>query len=261
MPLKQLPVSEIEDPKTILRSHRDTDEMVQLLESIQAQGLLQPILVRKLDEGYRVVAGHRRLFACRELGFEEIPALVVEMTDQDESIARLTENLNREDLSPIDEAVEFGRLIREYDLTQMDLAKMVHKSIAYVNHRLRLLDLPGAIQTAVDTGILPVSTAYELCHAPNVDTMLHLAHFAVQDGCSPRQMKEWVGVERARAERAAQLEEPAPAPLQAPPAPMETVNCVPCGASAGVGVSLRPVLFCQNCFAHFMAGLGGEVEV
>jgi ParB family chromosome partitioning protein len=140
-----------------------TDEKLnELAESIKIHGIIQPLLVREIGNKYQLIAGERRLRAAKLVGLTEVPVVIKEMTDQAMMEVALVENLQREDLNPIEEADAYQRLINEFQLTQDDIAKKVGKSRPAIANTLRLLNLPNEIQSDLARGTLTMGHARAL---------------------------------------------------------------------------------------------------
>lgn len=131
------------------RTHFEKEKIQELAESIKQNGLLQPIVVRPYGDVYQIVVGERRYRACQLAGLEEIPCLVQEYDEQESATAALVENIQREDLSAIEEALAYQSILDEQNLTQQELSKMVGKSQSTIANKLRLLQLPITVQNAV----------------------------------------------------------------------------------------------------------------
>jgi ParB family chromosome partitioning protein len=145
-----LPILEVEPNRDQPRQDFDETAMAELSRSIAEHGVLQPILVRPVPGGaYQIIAGERRWRAARAAGLTEIPVVVREMNDEETMVAALIENLQREDLNPVEEAKGYASLMEEYNLTQEETARRVGKSRAAVANALRLLQLPGTVQELV----------------------------------------------------------------------------------------------------------------
>ncbi len=142
----------INDNRFQPRQTYDIAKIDELAASIKDQGLLQPLVVRPIDHGFEVVAGERRLKAARKLGLLQVPVIVRDVTDQEALVLALVENLQREELNPIEEAESFRRLVDEFQQSQEDVARLVSKDRATVANLLRLLKLPKDIQRAVSDG-------------------------------------------------------------------------------------------------------------
>lgn len=126
----------------------------ELADTLNKEGLLQPIIVREKNDGYEIIAGERRFRAAQSLGWEKIPAIIKNMDDDQAASLALIENLQREDLNPIDEANAYANLMKLNNLTQTDLAKNMGKSQSYVANKLRLLKLTPKVQSYLASGEL-----------------------------------------------------------------------------------------------------------
>ncbi|HMP61174.1 MAG TPA: ParB/RepB/Spo0J family partition protein, partial [Gemmatales bacterium] len=130
----------------------DADELAALKQSLATHGLLQPVLVRPVEDGYQLIAGERRLRAAREVGWTEIPVHVVDFNDQATFEAALVENLQRSDLNPIEKAQGFHDYLQRYQLTQEELARKIGLDRSTIANLIRLLELPATVQEAVRLG-------------------------------------------------------------------------------------------------------------
>jgi ParB family chromosome partitioning protein len=182
------------DPKSDQpRKYFDKDALEELSESIKENGLLQPILVREYGEGrYQIIAGERRFRASKLAGLPEIPAIILDRTDKDAAQIALIENIQREDLNPIEEAAAYRSLAVEYDMTQEELSLKVGKSRSAIANAVRLLDLPEEIVTMVAARELSAGHARTLLGLKDKDTMLLLAQIAAEQGISVRELEERV---------------------------------------------------------------------
>ena len=152
-PSSTLPLSQIESCQNQPRKSFDQEKLEELAESIRQHGVIQPLTVRKLASGYyQIIAGERRWRAARLAGLEEIPAVVIEADDQKAMELAMIENLQREDLNPIEEAEGFRVLVETYGMTQEQAAERVGRSRSAVANALRLLDLNVSIQKLVEDG-------------------------------------------------------------------------------------------------------------
>jgi ParB family chromosome partitioning protein len=182
------------DPKSDQpRKYFDKEALEELASSIAENGLLQPILVREYgDSRYQIIAGERRLRASKLAGLSEIPAIVLDKDDRKVAEIALIENIQREDLNPVEEAMAFRALIKEYDLTQEELSEKVGKSRSAIANTMRLLDLPDEILTMVAAGELSAGHARTLLGVKDRDNMLILADKTVELDYSVRQLEEEV---------------------------------------------------------------------
>ena len=158
-----LPVSEIEPNRSQPRRDFDEESLRELADSIAAHGVLQPLLVRPLAEGgYQLVAGERRWRASRMAGLFEVPVIIREMTDSEMMQIAMIENLQRENLNPVEEAMGYRMLIDEYHLTQEEISKSVGKSRPVIANSLRILSLPKEILDMVSEGKISAGHARAL---------------------------------------------------------------------------------------------------
>ena len=172
---KTLRISDIEPNKSQPRTVFDEEAISTLADSIKEHGLLQPILVRPYKDGYQIVAGERRWRACRLLGMTEIPAVVSEMTDIEVAQAAIVENLQRENLNPIEEAEGFKELADKYNMTQEEIAQKVGRSRSAITNALRLLTLPDEIVKMLSNGDSTTGHAKAILAVDNAETQLMLA--------------------------------------------------------------------------------------
>ena len=183
-----LPISKVEPREDQPRSRFDGDALAELTESIRQYGLIQPITVRRIDSGYyQIIAGERRWRAARAAGLEEIPVRIVEADDRRAMELALVENLQREDLNPIEEARGYRTLTDEYGLTQEDAAAAVGKSRPAVANALRLLNLSPAVLTLVEDGALPAGHARALLAIRDERLQLEAAQTVIARHLSARQ--------------------------------------------------------------------------
>jgi len=191
--LRELPMSSIRPNPYQPRTYVDEAALAELAASIEASGLLQPIVVRPRSGGYELIAGERRWRAAERLGWPRIPAVVKEVEDQTLLTLALVENLQRNDLSPIDEAAGYRRLSEEFRLPQSEIARIVGRNRSTIANLLRLLQLPEEIQGMVHRGDLSEGHARALLAVGDPARMLQLARESVAQGWSVREMESVVG--------------------------------------------------------------------
>lgn len=182
------------DPKSDQpRKYFDKDALEELASSIAENGLLQPILVREYGEGrYQIIAGERRFRACKLAGLSEIPAIVLDRDNKAAAQIALIENIQREDLNPLEEAMAYKSLKDEYDMTQEELSERIGKSRSAIANSIRLLDLPEAILAMVAARELSAGHARTLLGVKDPEDMILLAQFAAEQDLSVRQLEEQV---------------------------------------------------------------------
>ena len=162
-----LPISQVENYSAQPRKLFDEEALAELADSIREHGIIQPLTVRKLSSGYyQIIAGERRWRAARLAGLDEVPAVVIEADDQKAMELAMIENLQREDLNPIEEAEGFRALVQTYGMTQEQAAEKVGKSRSAVANALRLLDLHPSIQKSVEVGQISAGHARAILPLP-----------------------------------------------------------------------------------------------
>lgn len=166
--------------------------MNELKESIEKNGLLQPIVVKKAVKGYYIIAGERRFRAFEILGKKTIPAIIKEMSDEEMMIFAVLENLQREDLSSLEEAESYKNLMDKMDLTQEELAKKLGKSRPYIANSLRLLKLPAEIKTELEKGIISAAHARTLLALKTKKAMLEVCNRVKERQMSVRELEEYI---------------------------------------------------------------------
>ncbi len=195
---REVPMASIRPNPYQPRETFDEEAIGALADSIREVGLLQPVLVRPAGDGFELVAGERRWRAARRVGLQVIPALVRETDDNTALEQGLVENLQREDLNPLEEAAAYQQLIEDFGLTHEQVAARVGRSRAAISNTLRLMQLPPSIQRAVREGQLTMGHARALLGTPDRAFQESLAKRIVKDDLSVRQVEQAV---RARSER------------------------------------------------------------
>jgi ParB family transcriptional regulator, chromosome partitioning protein len=187
--LRSLPVDALAPGKYQPRRAMDADKLTELAESIKAQGVIQPIVVRQLpDRTYEIIAGERRWRASKQAGLAEIPVVVRQVDDRTVVAMALIENIQREDLNPLEEAQALQRLIDEFDLTHAQAAEAVGRSRASVSNLLRLLELPPAIRALLEARRLEMGHARALLTL-SPELASKLASDAAEHGWSVREVE------------------------------------------------------------------------
>ncbi len=171
------------------RKSFDEDKLQELADSIQQHGLIQPIVLRKAGKGYEIVAGERRWRAARLIGLKQIPSIVKELTDEENMLLAIIENMQREDLNPIEEAEGLKQMIDTYGLTQEQVSLSVGKSRPYITNSLRLLKLADHVKELTAAGKLSMGHARALAAIEDEDRQIELADKTVNEGLSVRQIE------------------------------------------------------------------------
>jgi len=196
---RRLPIEFLERNAAQPRVHFDETALDELATSIKQKGLLQPILVRELGpEKFQIVAGERRWRASQRAGIHEVPVVVKELNDTEVLEIAIIENIQRQDLSAVEEARGFKRLMEEFGHTQEAVGEVVGKSRSHITNLLRLLTLPEKVQNMVGAGTLSMGHARALIGA---DDPVALANIVVKEGLSVRQTEALAGESKGKAKR------------------------------------------------------------
>ncbi len=187
--IKNIPISEIRSNPFQPRRVFDEEKLRELSESIKEHGLFQPIIVKKSIKGYELVAGERRTKAAKLAGFTEIPAIIKDYTDEEMMEVALLENIQREDLNPIEEAEAYDNIIKKSSLTQEQLAKKVSKSRSYITNVLGLVTLPEEVKSLVAEGKISMAHAKILSKMEDEDYVVSLAYRIITNGMSVRELE------------------------------------------------------------------------
>ncbi len=188
--LRALPIEKVHPNRGQPRKHFEPQALAELVESVKARGVLQPIIVRRLGDSYELVAGERRWRAAQQAGLHEIPAVVKDLADTDVLQVAIIENVQRADLDPLEEAEAYQRLIREHQLTQEDVAKAVGKNRTTITNALRLLNLPEPVLHMLADGRLTAGHARAIMQMPDNKAMQKLADEIVARKLSVRDAEQ-----------------------------------------------------------------------
>ena len=189
--IKVVPISRVEPREAQPRTNFDEESLQELAESISEYGLIQPITARKLDNGYyQIIAGERRWRAARMAGLREVPLRVIEADDRLATELALVENLQREDLNPVEEALGYRTLLEVYGLTQEETAKRVGKSRPAVANALRLLTLAPEVQQFLEQGLLSAGHARALVGIKPEEAQIDAARTVIANGMSVRRTEQ-----------------------------------------------------------------------
>ena len=185
----EIPIKDIRSNPHQPREYFDEEALRELSDSIKDHGIIEPIIVKKSIKGYDLVAGERRTKAASIAGLETIPAIIRDFTDQQMMEIALIENIQREDLSPIEEAQAYKNYIDATGLTQEEVANKFGKSRSYITNLLGLLSLPKYVQKEVINGTISMSHARVLSKIDDVDMILNLAQKVIDEGISVRELE------------------------------------------------------------------------
>ena len=184
--VNRVPLDQIVPSPLQPRKHFVPEQLTELMESIREHGIIQPLIVRRVDGKLELIAGERRFRASRELGLKEVPVIVRDASDKDVLEMALIENLQREDLNPIEEARAYERLSREFSMKQEDIAKRVGKNRATVANAIRLLDLAMSVQDLVSGGKITTGHAKVLLTLKSADAQVRAADEILKKGLTVR---------------------------------------------------------------------------
>ena len=188
--ISYIEINDIKPNSNQPRKTFDEEKLDELASSIKEHGLIQPVVLRSVKNGYEIVAGERRWRAARKIGLKEIPCIVKELTDEENMLLAIIENMQREDLNPIEEAEGISQMIDTYGLTQEQVSKSVGKSRPYITNSLRLLKLPEEIRKYVADGLLSSGHARAIVSAGSIARQMEIAEAAVKNGLSVRQIEK-----------------------------------------------------------------------
>lgn len=174
-------------------------ELKELAESIKTQGVIQPLIVRKRQDHYEIIAGSRRYYASKSLGIKELPVIIRELEDKDALVFSIIENLQRQDLNPMEEAQSFKRLVEEFLFSEEEVGRMLGKDKTTVVNALRLFKLPEVIQEALRDGKIRASSARTILGLASEKEQLALFEQLLREKISVRRLEE--AVRRAKAKK------------------------------------------------------------
>lgn len=187
--IRMMNLSDIRDNAMQPRQKYDDYKINELKESIKEKGILQPILVRKVDSGFEVIAGERRLRAARALNLPEIPVIVKNVSDEESLVLALVENIQREELNAIEEAQAFKKLSDNFGLSQEEIAKSLGKDRSTISNILRLLRLPEDIQQGIVSGLISMGHARALISIEDTVLQRNLFKKIISNGLSVREIE------------------------------------------------------------------------
>ena len=191
--ISTLKLTDIEPNKSQPRKNFDIEALKTLADSIRQNGIIQPLLIRSMPDGtYQIVAGERRWRAAKMAGLTEVPVLIKELSDQQAQQIALIENLQRENLNPIEEANGYKELMEKFGMTQEDVARVVGKARSSIANSLRLLNLPPIIAEMVSNNELSTGHCKVLLGVKETKDMVELAHKAAGKDVSVREMEKMV---------------------------------------------------------------------
>jgi len=198
----EIKISEIDPNMGQPRKRFDEDELLELSESIKIHGVIQPIILTKRGKRYEIIAGERRWRAAREADIKKVPCLVRTLTDEENMLLAIIENMQREDLNPIEEAEGLEKMIKVYGFTQDKVSKSVSKSRPYITNALRLLNLPESVRKEVAEGRLSAGHARAILSADNFQKQEELCKRVIAEGLSVRETEKLASTEKQKRNKA-----------------------------------------------------------
>lgn len=183
----QIPITQIKTNKYQPRLDFNQDKLKELIESIKEKGVVQPILVRKSADGFELIAGERRLRAAATLGFDKVPAILKNVDDLNMLEISLIENIQREELNPLEEARAFQKFITDFNFTQDKIAKVLGKDRSTIANTIRLLSLPKKIQEYISKNSITAGHAKAILSLPTESDQMRVATLIIKKGLSVRE--------------------------------------------------------------------------
>ena len=250
MEIVDIKLDAIFDPTFQPRDILEVEGIESLANSIKEIGLINPIVVRKAEEGYELVAGTRRWHACKMLGWESIAAKVVEQDSRESAMLQFSENFHRQDLNPIQQSHMLKFMLDELGYSTSEIAKFCNRSKEWVSHTLTLLDMEETTQEAISQGKLSQSVAQELKLIPDQKLRGDYINYAIEGGCSEKAARDWARQAKATIaarDQAIKAREAlgAQPPDEPPQAPL-VHTCAICGAPEDK-VMLEQWDICWHC--------------
>lgn len=190
--VESIKVADIEPNQYQPRKHFNEESLEELAGSIKEHGIIQPIVVRKMNKGYQIVAGERRWRAAKIAGLTEIPAIIKDFDERQVMEIALIENLQREDLDPIDEAKAYKSLMEQFNLTQEDVSKKVGKSRSAIANSIRLLNLDDRVQEMVSSGKITMGHAKVILSLQNKEKQFIAANRIIEKNLNVRETEKLV---------------------------------------------------------------------
>ncbi|MBT2756476.1 nucleoid occlusion protein [Mesobacillus foraminis] len=191
--IKKIPIDKIVPNRFQPRTVFDDEKIEELARTIHTHGVIQPIVIREFEDGkYEIIAGERRWRAMKKLGWEEAPAIINNLSDTETASVALIENLQREELSPIEEAIAYGKLLEIHNLTQEALAQRLGKGQSTVANKLRLLKLPQEVQEAILNKLISERHARSLIPLKNPEKQIQLLSEIIEKSLNVKQTEDRV---------------------------------------------------------------------
>lgn len=246
---KSILLALIDPPSHADRESIDPGRIRELADSIKTQGLLQAIVVRPLNGRYEIIAGHRRFLACSTLGLTHVTCNVKDLSDEDAALAKAMENMQREDLTPIEEARAYKRLSDNFNMTYQQIANKSGKTAVIIKRRIALLTLHPDVIAAIHEKKVPVGVGEELNNIDDVNTLKYYLDLAIENGVTREVIRLWVKEHKDNVRRSAT----ASIPFESIPNPMmERPTYLPCDCCMGPAElsTLKLIRACPECLQN-----------
>jgi len=243
---KSILLAQIDPPSQADRESIDPTRIRELADSIKAQGLLQAIVVRPLNGRYEIIAGHRRYLACSTLGLTHVTCNVKDLSDEDAALAKAMENMQREDLTPIEEARAYKRLSSNFNMTYQQIADKSGKTAVIIKKRIALLTLHPDVIAAIHDRKIPVGVGEEIAFIDDPNTLKYYLDLAIENGVTRDVIRMWVKEYRDNVRRS----QNASVPFESLPNPMmERPTYLPCDVCMGPAElsTLKLIRACPTC--------------
>lgn len=187
-----IPINKIKSNAEQPRKDFDNEKIIELAESIKHHGIIQPLILKQSGSNYMIVAGERRWRAAKMVGINEVPAIVMDLTEKEILEVSLIENIQREDLNPIEEAIAYKKLLTDFNITQEELSKRMGKSRTAITNVMRLINLDTRVQEYLIEGVLSEGHGRTLLAVKDNDLQYELAQKAIDDGISVRELEKLI---------------------------------------------------------------------
>lgn len=245
-------LDKITDPARPLRMDLTPESVEELAKSIALVGLIEPLVLKKHNGTYEVIAGHRRLLACQIADLVEVPGYVLDATDEEADLIKLHENLHRTNISPIEESQYFHYLTKQYGWEAKKIASLIGKSEAYVYARLAIDEYPDDILLALEAGKITIGVARELADIDDETQRTEYLDYAIRNGITTDVAAEWkrqYKAQKAGAEKRGTVEPTVPTRA---PTSILTIECVLCNGQ--VPMREAKIVYTHSaCLAKFQA--------
>ena len=187
-----IPLNKIKSNSDQPRKNFDSDKIVELAESIKHHGIIQPLILKKVEDEYIIVAGERRWRAAKSLGLKEVPAIIMDLSDKQVLEISLIENIQRQDLNPIEEAMAYKKLLSDFKLTQEELSKRIGKSRTAITNSMRLINLDERVQVYLIEGVISEGHGRALLAISDGDKQYELSQRVIDEKLSVREIERIV---------------------------------------------------------------------